>query len=129
MKSAIEWAGPQPAWAYQVYIPAARLCGVQVDGVYDRDPVKDPSAQMYRQLCYQEVMAGGLAVMDETALTLCKENDIPIVVFNVFTPGNILKAFAGDGSVGTVVSQACGLDKLAARDTQRDLEASITQAG
>lgn len=95
------------------------LVSVQVDGVYDRDPIKNPDAHLYRQLCYQEIMAGGLQVMDETAITLCKENDIPIVVFNVFTPGNILKAFAGDGTVGTVVSQACGLDMTAARDAQR----------
>ena len=96
----------------------------QVDGVYDTDPAKNPDARLYRQLCYQEVMAGGLQVMDETAITLCKENDIPIVVFNVFTPGNILKAFAGDGNVGTVVSQACGLDRAAVQDLQ-DLQCNL----
>ncbi|KAK9800883.1 hypothetical protein WJX73_005434 [Symbiochloris irregularis] len=68
----------------------------KVDGVFDCDPVKNPAAILHRQLCYRDVMHYGLQVMDETAITLCKENDIPVIVFNVCTPGNIVRAFAGD---------------------------------
>ena len=67
--------------------------------------------------------------MDETAITLCKENDIPIVVFNVFTPGNIIRAFGGKESVGTLVSQACGIPLETAQEVQQTLETMEAAAG
>jgi uridylate kinase len=73
----------------------------KVDGVYDCDPAKNPSAKLHKSLSFREVMLADLAVMDETALTLCKENKIPVVVFNLGTPGNVLRALTGDGEVGT----------------------------
>ena len=78
----------------------------QVDGVYDSDPMVNPSAKLHKQLCYQDVTHSGLQVMDETAITLCKENGIPVIVFNVCTPGNIVKAFAADPDVGTIVADS-----------------------
>lgn len=66
--------------------------------------------------------------MDETAITLCKENDIPIVVFNVFTPGNIIRAFEGKESVGTIVSQACGIPLHAAQEAQQTLQTAAEEA-
>jgi len=75
----------------------------KVDGIYDCDPVKHPDAKRYDRLSYRRVALDGLEVMDETAITLCKENNIPVIVFNALQPGNILKAAMGD-SVGTVVS-------------------------
>ena len=77
---------------------------VQVDGVYDSDPVLNPAAKMHKRLCYRDVTHSNLQVMDETAITLCKENGIPVIVFNVFTPGNIVRAFAGDPDIGTIVT-------------------------
>lgn len=87
----------------------AKLLGSQVDGVFDCDPVKNPSAILHKQLCYRDVMHYGLQVMDETAITLCKENDIPVIVFNVCTPGNIVRAFAGDPEIGTLVTDVCSV--------------------
>lgn len=74
-----------------------------MDGIYDADPVKHPEAKRYEKLSYRRVAFEGLEVMDETAITLCKENNIPVIVFNALQPGNILKAAMGE-SVGTVVS-------------------------
>ena len=68
----------------------------KVDGVYDRDPTKFQDAIRHENLTYQEVLRGELAVMDSTAIALCKDNNIPIVVFNLFEPGNIAKAVAGE---------------------------------
>lgn len=79
------------------------LKATKVDGVYDCDPMKFPDAKLHRALTYKEVRLGELAVMDETAITLCKENDIPVVVFNLMTSGNISRALQGDPSVGTTV--------------------------
>jgi uridylate kinase len=76
--------------------------GTKVDGVYSADPVKDPSARKYRELTYMEVLRKGLAVMDSTAVTLCMDNNLPIVVFNVRQKGNIGKIMEGK-SVGTLV--------------------------
>lgn len=85
----------------------------KVDGVYDSDPVLNPGAKMHKRLCYRDVTHSELQVMDETAITLCKENDIPVIVFNVFTPGNILRAFAGDPDIGTMVADAATLTRRA----------------
>ncbi|KAI8464249.1 MAG: uridylate kinase [Monoraphidium minutum] len=80
------------------------LKATKVDGVYDCDPVKNPgTAKRYDRLSYRRVAFEGLQVMDETAITLCKENNIPVIVFNALQPGNILAAAMGE-AVGTVVS-------------------------
>jgi uridylate kinase len=80
---------------------------LQVDGVYDCDPVKNPEAKLHRRLSFRQVLEDGLHVMDETAITLCKENDIPVVVFNLTKPGNVLQAILGDPEVGTSISSSC----------------------
>ena len=68
----------------------------KVDGVYDKDPAKHADAVKHAHLTYQDVLSGELAVMDSTAIALCKDNNIPIVVFNLFEPGNIGRAVAGE---------------------------------
>ncbi len=68
----------------------------KVDGVYDRDPNRFHDAVKYDSLSYQRVLSGELGVMDSTAIALCKDNNIPIVVFDLFEPGNISKAVAGE---------------------------------
>ncbi len=74
-----------------------------VDGVYTADPKKDPSAKKYAHISYKEVMHGELGVMDQTAITLCKENALPLIVLNINQPGAIIKAIRGE-KVGTLVS-------------------------
>ncbi len=78
------------------------LKATKVDGIYDRDPVKFPDALRYEQLTYMNVLERGIQVMDSTAITLCMENRLPIVVFNMNTPGNIRRVVEGQ-PVGTVV--------------------------
>ena len=73
-----------------------------VDGVYSADPKKDPSAKFIREISYRDVMIGELGVMDQTAITLCKENKLPIIVLNIHTPGAVAKAIRGE-RVGTLV--------------------------
>jgi uridylate kinase len=77
----------------------------KVDGVYDRDPAHYPDARRYATLTFQDVLSGELAVMDSTAIALCKDNAIPILVFDLFGPGNIGKAVAGE-SIGTSITPA-----------------------
>jgi len=74
----------------------------KVDGIYDADPVANPSAVRLPELTYMEFLSMGLRVMDATAITMCKEHGIPIVVFDMTSPGNIVRAVRGD-SIGTVV--------------------------
>lgn len=74
----------------------------KVDGVYTADPVKDADAQLYECITYQEVLERQLKVMDASAISLCMDNDLPIVVFNMRTPGNILRVVTGE-AVGTRV--------------------------
>lgn len=76
----------------------------KVDGIYTADPVKDPSATRYDQITYTEALHKQLKVMDAAAFSLCMENDIPIVVFNFFEDGEILRVFRGENA-GTRVSQ------------------------
>lgn len=76
--------------------------GTKVDGVYDADPAINPQARKFDHLTYEEVLARKLRVMDLTAVTLCMENQLPIVVFNIQEDGNMLKAATGD-SIGTIV--------------------------
>jgi len=78
------------------------LKGTRVDGVYTADPEKDREAQKYDCLSFDEAYQKGLKVMDLTAFTLCRENNLPIVVFNMNTPGNLLRIVNGE-KVGTVV--------------------------
>ncbi len=75
----------------------------KVDGVYDADPEKNPHARRFETLTYSQVLADDLRVMDGTAIALCKENNIPIVVFNLSVRGNIVRAVKGE-PVGTIIS-------------------------
>lgn len=79
------------------------LKGTRVDGIYTADPEKDPLAKKYDTITFDDVYENGLKVMDMTAFTLCKENDLPIIVFDMDTPGNLKKVLEGE-DVGTVVS-------------------------
>ena len=74
----------------------------KVDGVYDADPVTHPDAVRFDELPYIEVLSRGLAVMDNTAISLCMDNNLPIIVFNMDKPGNIARALNGE-RVGTIV--------------------------
>ena len=78
------------------------LKGTRVDGVYTADPEKDPTATKFAEITFDEVYRRRLKVMDLTAFTMCKENDLPIVVFDMDTPGNLQKVIAGE-PIGTVV--------------------------
>jgi uridylate kinase len=78
------------------------LKGTRVDGIYTADPEKDPTATKYDQISFDDVYAKGLNVMDMTAFTLCKENNLPIIVFDMDTPGNFKKLMKGE-HVGTIV--------------------------
>jgi uridylate kinase len=83
----------------------ALLKGTQVDGVYDADPRKNPDAVRFDHLEYGEVLTRGLGVMDATAISLCMDNSLPIVVFDLMGEGNILRAVRGE-KIGTLVSPA-----------------------
>src|ERR1700750_2203523 len=78
------------------------LKGTRVDGIYTADPEKDPNAKRYEEITYQEVYDKGLNVMDMTAITLCQENKLPIIVFDMNKPGNFMKIAQGE-SIGTLV--------------------------
>ena len=79
------------------------LKGTRVDGIYSADPEKDPTAVRYPRISFDEVMEKNLKVMDMTAFTLCKENNLPIIVFDMNTPGNLQRLLAGD-DLGTLVT-------------------------
>jgi uridylate kinase len=79
------------------------LKGTRVDGIYTADPEKDSKATRYETISYTEVYERGLNVMDLTAFTLSQENNLPIVVFDMNKPGNLLRVIQGD-NVGTLVS-------------------------
>ncbi len=83
------------------------LKATKVDGCYDKDPVAHPDARRFERLTYMEVLARGLKVMDSTATSLCKDNDLPIIVFNMRTRGNIRRVVLGE-AVGTIVSNEAG---------------------
>ncbi|RME08957.1 MAG: UMP kinase, partial [Bacteroidetes bacterium] len=78
------------------------LKGTRVDGIYTADPEKDPEATKFDHLTFASVISLGLAVMDMTAFTLCKENNIPIIVFDINETGNLTKIVQGE-KVGTLV--------------------------
>jgi len=79
--------------------------GTRVDGVYDSDPEKNPDAFRFQEITFLDVLRKDLKVMDMTAITLCRENNLPILVFNMNVPGNLRRLVAGE-SVGTLVSNA-----------------------
>jgi len=89
----------------------AVLKGTQVDGVYDADPRKSPGASMFNHLDYSEVLSRGLKFMDATAVSLCMDNDLPIVVFDLMGKGNVVRAVRGE-PIGTLVGSN-GLGKHA----------------
>jgi uridylate kinase len=78
------------------------LKGTRVDGIYSSDPEKNPDATKFDRLSFAKVISSGLAVMDMTAFTLCQENNLPIIVFDVHEPGNLLRLVKGE-SIGTLV--------------------------
>ena len=78
------------------------LKATKVDGVYSSDPVKDPTAKKYRTVTYIDVLKKGLSIMDSTAISLCMDNNLPIVVFNLRGKGNIRKILEGK-KIGTLV--------------------------
>ncbi len=80
----------------------AILKATKVDGVYDKDPLKEPSARKYDELTYLDVLRMGLKVMDATAVTLCMDNRLPIIVFSIKEKGNILRILRNE-KVGTLV--------------------------
>jgi uridylate kinase len=78
------------------------LKGTRVDGIYTADPEKDPTATKFTDITYDEIYARGLKVMDLTATTMCKENNLPIIVFDMDTNGNLKKVINGE-NIGTLV--------------------------
>jgi len=84
----------------------ALLKGTSVDGVYDADPKKVPGATRYQSLSYDRVLADNLKVMDAAAIALCRDNDIPIVVFNIRGEGNLAAVLRGEGTSTTVTNRA-----------------------
>ena len=80
----------------------AMLKGTRVDGIYTADPEKDPTAIKFDRITYDEIYKRGLKVMDLTATTMCMENNLPIIVFDMDTPGNLLKVLSGE-PIGTYV--------------------------
>lgn len=83
------------------------LKATKVDGVYDADPMKDPNATRYTSLTYQDLLRDQLKVLDAAAVSLCSENDLPIIVFDLNQPDNISKVAAGE-PVGTLISAQTG---------------------
>ena len=79
------------------------LKGTKVDGVYTADPMKDPTATRYTTISFRDVYEKKLNVMDLTAFTLCQENNLPIIVFNMNQPGSLLRVVQGDESTGTLI--------------------------
>ena len=78
------------------------LKGTRVDGIYSADPEKDPLATRFDELTFAKVISLGLSVMDMTAFTLCRENNLPIIVFDINDPDNLRRIVLGD-QVGTLV--------------------------
>ncbi|MEP7038475.1 MAG: UMP kinase, partial [Acidobacteriota bacterium] len=80
------------------------LKGTKVDGIYTADPMTNPDATRFEKISYQEVLEKQLKVMDASSISLCMDNNLPIMVFNMRENGNIRKAVKGDLSIGTLVS-------------------------
>jgi len=84
--------------------------GTQVDGVYSADPLTEPGAERFDRLSYDEVLARKLRVMDATAIVLCRDNDMPLKVFNIHQQGNLVRAVRGE-AIGTLVEQGVANDR------------------
>jgi uridylate kinase len=80
------------------------LKGTKVDGVYTADPMKDPSATRYKTITFADVYEKKLNVMDLTAFTLCQENNLPIIVFDMNKPGNLVSIAEGNDDIGTLIT-------------------------
>ena len=76
--------------------------GTRVDGVYDKDPLKFPDARKYQHITYLEVLSQALGVMDATSIAMCRDNRLPIIVFNLNTTGNIMRVAMGEPT-GTII--------------------------
>jgi uridylate kinase len=83
--------------------------GTKVDGIYDADPITTPTAKRFKELPFLSVLNKNLKVMDATAITLCMDNDLPIIVFNLTSPGNVRKILEGD-PIGTIVSRNASIN-------------------
>jgi uridylate kinase len=81
------------------------LKATKVDGVYTADPAIDPTAERHEELTYSQVLQDRLGVLDSTAVSLCMENDLPIVVFNIREPGNLAGVLRGEGTSTIVQNQ------------------------
>lgn len=79
------------------------LKATKVDGIYDKDPKKFPDAKLYTEITYLDVLKQGLKVMDSTAISLCMDNQLPIITFNLAVPGNIARVISGE-KIGTIVN-------------------------
>ena len=88
--------------ALEISADALLMAKNEVDGIYDRDPNKNTEANKFEQITYLDAISKRLKVMDSTALSLCMESEIPVVVFDLFTKGNLLKVVNGD-KIGTLV--------------------------
>jgi len=77
--------------------------GTRVDGVYDRDPEEHPDAKLYDAVSFNEAIAKDLRILDPTAFTLCRDNNLPVVVFNILKPGMLQAATRGE-NIGTLVN-------------------------
>jgi uridylate kinase len=75
----------------------------RVDGVYDKDPLKNPDAVMFKSISYQDVLSRALGVIDASAVALCRDNQLPVLVFNLHVPGNIMRMSMGE-EIGTTIS-------------------------
>ncbi|OFW00814.1 MAG: UMP kinase [Acidobacteria bacterium RIFCSPLOWO2_12_FULL_59_11] len=80
------------------------LKATKVDGIYDADPVRVKSAKLFPEISYLEMLSQNLMVMDSTAISLCRENNLPLIVFNLNVPGNILRVIRGE-KIGSLVSK------------------------
>jgi uridylate kinase len=81
------------------------LKATKVDGVYDADPVKHANAKRFERLTYDDVLTRKLGVMDATAIVMCRDNNIPLRIFNMFSEGDLLKVVMGE-QIGTIVESA-----------------------
>ncbi|HXH68983.1 MAG TPA: UMP kinase [Pyrinomonadaceae bacterium] len=80
------------------------LKGTKVDGIYTADPMTNPDATKFDEISYQEVLEKQLKIMDASSISLCMDNDLPIMIFNMKKSGNIVRAVKGDLTIGTIVS-------------------------
>jgi len=80
----------------------ALVKATRVDGVFDRDPLQHPDAKLFREITYDEVLAKSLRVMDAASIALCRDNGLPVIVFNLNVPGNIMRVSRGD-AIGTLI--------------------------